>query len=430
MNSPIIYLDNAATTYPKPEEVYLALDREMRRSGNSGRGAHTLALNCARTIFESRESIADFLGVSRSERLIFTPGCTQSLNVVLNSFCANKALLQSGGIILLSGLEHNSIMRPLHALKARFGFGTEVLPYTAGAFCDLNDLETALRKFKPAMFILTEGSNVTGEIADWSAVADLCKKYAVPLLIDAAQTAGRFPSCLAHEGITFWCASAHKGLMGPQGLGLLYVHPDFSLDPLVMGGTGSASEHLVMPDVYPDHLEPGTMPAFLIAGLNAGVSWLKGVTVDEVVRHENSLAHSFLSWASEAPFIKVYGGPQKSDFLDVAVPDVANVADDPDDANDQNDPNLPNNEISLLAKTRMPRLPTVSFEVHGKSADVVADYLDRTASIAVRSGLHCSLQAHRALGTESTGLVRASFGFFNTIDDVDRLCETLRKLGK
>ena len=414
MNSPIIYLDNAATTYPKPEEVYLALDREVRRSGNSGRGAHTLALNGARMIFESRETIADFLGAPKSERLIFTPGCTQSLNMVLNSFCANNPQLQSDGVILLSGLEHNAVMRPLYALKSRIGFRMQFLPYSAGAFCNLNDLEAALKQLQPALFVLTEGSNVTGEIADWFAVADLCKKYAVPLLIDAAQTAGRFPQCLAHDGITFWCASAHKGLMGPQGLGLLYVHPDFSLEPFVRGGTGSASEQLTMPDVYPDHLEPGTMPVFLIAGLNAGVTWLKKVGVEKIVRHENLLARRFLSWALEAPSVKVYGGPRMTSFTD---------GDNP--SRDKSP-----REISPRDINRQARLPTLSFELTGKSADQVADFLDRNASIAVRSGLHCSLQAHRALGTESTGLVRASFGFFNSIDEVDRLCANLEKLVK
>jgi len=365
-------------------------------------------------IFESRETIADFLGAPKSERLIFTPGCTQSLNMVLNSFCANNPQLQSDGVILLSGLEHNAVMRPLYALKSRIGFRMQFLPYSAGAFCNLNDLEAALKQLQPALFVLTEGSNVTGEIADWFAVADLCKKYAVPLLIDAAQTAGRFPQCLAHDGITFWCASAHKGLMGPQGLGLLYVHPDFSLEPFVRGGTGSASEQLTMPDVYPDHLEPGTMPVFLIAGLNAGVTWLKKVGVEKIVRHENLLARRFLSWALEAPSVKVYGGPRMTSFTD---------GDNP--SRDKSP-----REISPRDINRQARLPTLSFELTGKSADQVADFLDRNASIAVRSGLHCSLQAHRALGTESTGLVRASFGFFNSIDEVDRLCANLEKLVK
>jgi selenocysteine lyase/cysteine desulfurase len=329
---------------------------------------------------------------------------------VLNSLCTGQ--LNTGDIILLSGLEHNAVMRPLHALKARFGFRIEFLPYKAGSFCNLDDLENALREFKPALFVLTEGSNVTGEIANSKGVADLCKSYAVPLLIDAAQTAGRTSSFLTHDGITFWCASAHKGLMGPQGLGLLYVHSGHTLSPLVMGGTGSASEQLQMPDVYPDHLEPGTMPAFLIAGLNAGVNWLKNVGVEEVARHENSLADRFLSWALDASFIKVYGSWEKSHLLD--------------DAGSKG--SIRDAEMQL--PTVKTRLPTVSFQIRGRSADAVADYLDRDASIAVRSGLHCALQAHRALGTESIGLVRASFGYFNTIDDVDRLCETLEKLGK
>jgi selenocysteine lyase/cysteine desulfurase len=280
---PVTYFDNAATTYPKPEQVYLALDREFRQSGNAGRGTHPLALNGARQIFESRECIADFLGVSKSERLIFTPGCTQSLNVVLNSLSAYGTRAGAETLILISGLEHNAIMRPLNKLQQTSGLKIQSLSYSVGRFCDLTELEEALQTLKPAMFILTEGSNVTGEVADLSAVATLCKTYRVPLLVDAAQTAGRRQSCLNHDGITFWCASAHKNLMGPQGLGLLYVHADFSLDPLVLGGTGSASEQLSMPEAYPDHLESGTMPAFLIAGLKAGVTWLREVGTEVII---------------------------------------------------------------------------------------------------------------------------------------------------
>jgi selenocysteine lyase/cysteine desulfurase len=391
---PVTYFDNAATTYPKPEQVYLALDREFRQSGNAGRGTHPLALNGARQIFESRECIADFLGVSKSERLIFTPGCTQSLNVVLNSLSAYGTRAGAETLILISGLEHNAIMRPLNKLQQTSGLKIQSLSYSVGRFCDLTELEEALQTLKPAMFILTEGSNVTGEVADLSAVATLCKTYRVPLLVDAAQTAGRRQSCLNHDGITFWCASAHKNLMGPQGLGLLYVHADFSLDPLVLGGTGSASEQLSMPEAYPDHLESGTMPAFLIAGLKAGVTWLREVGTEVIIAQENLLVRRFLGWASNSPFISLYGQPLLSEF----------------------------------AEGSRDRLPIVSFAVLDKSAEQVADFLDRQANIAVRSGLHCSVQAHRALGTEKSGLVRTSFGFFNTVEEVDRLCEQLERL--
>ena len=423
MDASIIYFDNAATTFPKPEEVYKALDAQFRQAGNSGRGGHALAMGSARTIFAGREALADFFGVKRSERLIFTPGCTQSINMVLRSGAIGRAVgvlsgkgesigsakslgsrrwLQKDRVVLISSLEHNAVMRPLHQLQKVYGFRIEALPYKPGAFCDLRDLSTALETYKPTLVILTEGSNVTGEMIDWFVAADLCKQHAVPLLIDAAQTAGRFPGCLAHEGISFWCASAHKGLMGPQGLGLLYVHPDFDLEPLVSGGTGSASEQFDMPDVYPDRLESGTMPAPLIAGLSAGVEWMQKIAPLKIQEHEDKLAMRFLQWCEESPAVKIYGFPQTEPGAPV--------------------------DFKLDLERVSNRLPIVSFKVAGHTPEHVAELLQQKANIAVRSGLHCAAQAHRTLGTQSTGLIRASFSIFNTLGEVDLLCRTLEQI--
>ena len=398
MDASIIYFDNAATTFPKPEEVYKSLDVHFRQAGNPGRGAHALAMASARTIFHGRESIAEFLGVIKPERLIFTPGCTQSINMVLNGL-AKECLLKKDSVVLISSLEHNAVMRPLHALQRQIGFTIEVLPYKAGHFCDLRDLAHCLETKKPTLVILTEGSNVTGEMVDWFVAADLCKQHEVPLLIDAAQTAGRFPGSLAHEGITFWCASAHKGLMGPQGLGLLYVNARHDLPAFVAGGTGSASEQFDMPDVYPDRLEAGTMPAPLIAGLQAGIEWMEKIGPLKIQEHEDKLTMRFLQWCEEQPGIRPYGFHRPDPRARI--------------------------DFKVALEQVSARLPIVSFRVAGKSPEQVAELLEQDAKIAVRSGLHCAAQAHQTLGTESTGLVRASFSIFNTLSEIDLLCRTL-----
>ncbi|HEY9756658.1 MAG TPA: aminotransferase class V-fold PLP-dependent enzyme [Oculatellaceae cyanobacterium] len=404
MDAPIIYFDNAATTFPKPEEVYKALERSFRSAGNAGRGGHALALNTARTIFDARENIADFLGVNAAERLIFTPGCTYALNMVLKGWLRSACLarLQKSSTIVVSGLEHNAVMRPLHQLQKELNLEIVALPYRPGRFCDLRDLERVLQEKEPVLCILTEGSNVTGEVANWFVAADLCKKHNIPLLLDAAQTAGRSPDCLAHDGIKFWCASAHKGLFGPQGLGLLYVHPDIDLEPLVAGGTGSASEQLSMPDVYPDRLEPGTIPSFLIAALHAGISWLQKMGPSRVQDHEDRLVSRFLEWCVNEPKIKLFGFGRT----------------EPDERI----------EVSIAVERAASRLPIVSFLIDGLTPERVADQLQRRANIAVRSGLHCAAAAHKALGTESTGLVRASFSIFNTTSEVDLLCRTIDQI--
>ena len=164
--------------------------------------------------------------------------------------------------------------------------------------------------------VLTEGSNVTGEILPLEKAADLCQRFSVPLLVDAAQTAGRFRKCLNHDGISFWCASAHKGLMGPAGLGILYVNCDLPLEPLVAGGTGSQSESLAMPQSFPDHLESGTMPAHLIATLATAIGWLEKTNLEKinsVQEHESTLMKRFLEWCSQQAQIKIYGFKQRGD---------------------------------------------------------------------------------------------------------------------
>ena len=403
MGNPIIYFDNAATTYPKPEAVYKAQDAEFRTAGSPGRGAHALAYRSAFAVYENRQTIANYLGAKKVERLIFTPGCTYSLNMVLKGLCeGNNAFLKNGDVILISSLEHNAVMRPLTQLGKKMDLKISPLRYRSGVFGDLRDFQQALQDVKPKLVILTEGSNVTGEVLDLHVAAGLCHEAKVPLLVDAAQTAGRYPGCLGNEGISFWCASAHKGLMGPPGLGLLYVNADIDLEPLVAGGTGSASEKMEMPEVFPDHLESGTIPSQAIAGLRAGVDWLKEKGQNKIQEHEAKLLQRFLTWCSNQPFVQIYGFFKRGEKAGV--------------------------DYRLALESAHTRLPIVAFRLANKTPDQVADILDREANIAVRAGLQCCAQGHRTLGTVDKGLVRVSFGMFNTIEEVDILCTALEKI--
>ena len=382
MSEQVVYLDNAATSHPKPDQVYRAAESYMRASANPGRGAHRLALRSAEAIFEARLSLSAFLGIKHPERLVFTGGCTASLN-----FALKGVGLARGDLVVTSALEHNSVMRPLYQLEKQAGISVHCLPYARPGVVDLNDLKEAVRDLKPRLCVIAEASNVTGELVDLAAVADLCRHYRVPLLVDAAQSAGFTESNIDSLGITIWCASGHKGLMGLPGVGLLYVSPEVELDPLIAGGTGSGSEELAMPEFYPDHLEAGTIAGPAIVGLAAGVEWLKAKSLQSVRAHERALAQRFLDWAAGVKWLKLYG------------PESAGA-----------------------------RTGTVAFQVEQVGADRLADLLDQEHGIAVRSGLHCAANAHRALGTLGSGLVRASFGSFNSTGEVDRLSDALENL--
>jgi len=377
-----IYFDNAATTYPKPEGVYRAQDLYFRQAANPGRGAHALALESARAVFETRLLLARFLGVVNAERLIFTGGCTQALNMAIKGMG-----WRHNDLVVTSPLEHNSVMRPLKQLEQSHGISVKPLPYASSGVVDLEELERCLAELRPRVVVVAEASNVTGELVDLPAVAGICRHYQVPLLVDAAQSAGFVESRIEELGISMWCASGHKGLMGPPGVGVLYVSSNVDLEPLIAGGTGSRSEDLEMPPAYPDKLEAGTLPGPAIVALGAGVSWLEATGLTNVREHETALADRFLTWAADCRQLHVYGAGRGAR-----------------------------------------RTGIVAFQVRDVTADRVADVLDRDCGIAVRSGLHCASLAHRALGTIETGLVRASFGYFNTLYEVDELCRALENI--
>jgi len=392
MTELITYFDNASTSYPKPDEVYSACDKYLRVAGNPGRGAHRLAYQAARTFFESRELIANHLGIVDTSRLIFTSGCTQSIALVISGMLGSGAL-KSGDSVLVTSFEHNAVMRTL-AYHERVDH-IKVVTVPPGADGTMVDL-VALRRIlsghpTPALAAFTRASNVTGVVLDLPAIAPLLKQYNVPLLLDAAQSAGLIHDDLgADDAVSFYVTSGHKGFYGPPGVGLLYVRDGFELDPPFCGGTGSRSESLKMPEFLPDRLEPGTHAMHLAAGLAAGVKYVVDRGIDEIYSYESSLMRRFFEATAELDFIEIKG-------------------------RDPFDPG---------------HLPLASFTYKGHTADRVADWLDTGYGIAVRAGLHCAVTAHKVLNSEKTGLARVSFGAFNTMEQVDQLVVALKELAK
>ncbi len=378
----MIYFDNAATSYPKPPEVARAVyDSIVRYGGNPGRSGHKMSLNAAKIVYNLREKAAELFGITDCEGVILTKNCTESLNLAIFS------VLKNGGNAIVSNYEHNSVMRPLEYLKnnqkcsykvANISFENPQL--TAKEFEKLVDNNTK-------MIICTHASNVTGKIAPIKEISEICKRKNLIFCVDASQTAGIVPINMQNMGIDILCCPGHKGLFGPTGTGLLVLNSKISLSPIIFGGTGSVSASLDQPDFLPDIAESGTVNVSGAAGLSAGISFINKVGINNIYTHEMELASYFYDKIAEMPNILLYSSKP-----------------------------FANSSVA-----------TVSFNVKGKASTDVADTLDRY-NIAVRSGLHCSPMAHNFLGTSESGTVRASFSYFNTKNEIDYLCNVLKRL--
>lgn len=466
MSEKIIYFDNASTSYPKPEAVYKVCDSVLRSAGNPGRGAHRLAYNSSRQIFEARERLADFLGVADGHRLVFTAGCTQSINLVLTGLIGAQAL-RPGDRVLVTSFEHNAVMRSLAYHESRDGI--EVVQVPAGPDGNLVDLQ-ALRRIssespKPALAVFTRASNVTGALLDIESVSRMLEDAGIPLLVDAAQSAGFVRDDLSRlTGVTYFAASGHKGLYGPPGIGILYVRSQhFELDPPYCGGTGSRSDSLAMPTFLPDRLEPGTHGVQLAAGLAEGVRYVVDQGPEAMLARASSLVDYFLLKTIDIDAIEIKGRRVERERLvsslsavglesgDVqAASAISSQISSSQSAAASNSTASTDSASAAAAaasaaaassssqKRRMTSemsrepqyLPVVVFSYRGLTADRVADWLDTGYGIAIRSGLHCAVSTHKVLNSEKTGLARVSFGSFNTREDVDKLVQALQDLSR
>ncbi|MDI6874022.1 aminotransferase class V-fold PLP-dependent enzyme [Candidatus Solincola sp.] len=378
-----IYLDNAATTYPKPEAVYRAMDRFARQvGGNPGRSGHHRALDSGREVLMAREVLARLFQVDDPSRIIFTKNATEALNLVI------QGRMRDGGHAVITSLEHNSVWRPMEALARRKGVTYTILECGADGSLNLTELREVITP-ETRLVACTHASNVSGALLPITGIAEVAAEKGVPLLVDAAQTAGRVEIHPRKIGIAYLVFTGHKELFGPQGTGGLYIAPGWEVEPLTYGGTGSRSESSLQPDFLPDRYESGTLNAHGLAGLRAGVEYVLETGIARIRRHERELTERLLEGLSRIPGAIVYGP---------------------------------------LEWER--RVGIVSFNLGDYSSSELASLLDEEYGICVRSGLHCSPLAHRTLGTLQRGVVRASLSYLNNEDDVDSLIQALRELSR
>ena len=374
----MIYFDNAATSWPKPQAVTEAMVHFLQDVGaNPGRSGHRLSLEAGRIVYDAREAVAEVFGAADPLRVVFGANVTEALNLVLQGY------LRPGDHVITSSMEHNSVMRPLRALAAGSNNGAielSVVPCDKQGFLDPADLEGALRP-ETVMIVLNHASNVCGSLLPVRAAAVLARRHGCLLLVDAAQTAGAYPIDMEADGIDLLAFTGHKALGGPMGTGGLIIGHRVDLErlvPLKRGGTGSRSEREEQPDFLPDMCESGTPNTVGLAGLAAGVRWVLGQGVPAIRDHEVELTARLIEGLDNIPGATVFGG------LDAAR-----------------------------------QTATVSFTIAGLEPSEVGLRLDDEYGIMCRVGLHCAPAAHKTLGTFPTGTVRFGLSAFNTSEEVD-----------
>lgn len=378
----MIYLDNAATTFPKPKIVINNIFESVSKyGGNPGRSGHKMSLKAAEIIYTMREKAADFFGISDAERVILTKNCTEALNIAI------FGVLRHGGNAIVSNFEHNSVIRPLQSLK-----NSNIADYKV-AKTSFENPQTAILGFEKLidsntkMIICTHASNVTGKIAPIKQLAKLSHKNGLIFCVDASQTAGIIDIDMEKDDIDILCCPGHKGLYGPTGTGLLLIRSNIDLSPLMFGGTGSLSASYDMPEFLPDLYESGTLNVVGAAGLSAGFDFINKIGMKNIYNHELFLLKKLYNQLNSLSSILLYTTDPKP-FFDV---------------------------------------PTLSFNVKGFNCTDVSEYLNKK-NVAVRSGLHCSPLAHAFIGTEKVGTVRVSLSYFNNASEIDYLCNILSKL--
>lgn len=378
----MIYLDNAATTYPKPEKVYDAvLDCMKNYCANPGRAGHKLAMRAAREIYDARENIAKLFNIDNPMTIVFTNNATDSLNLAI------KGVVKKGDHIITTSMEHNSVIRPIKSLE-KDGIENTIVKCDKDGFLNPDDIKNAIKE-NTKLIVTTHASNVAGTIVDIKSVGEIAKEKNILYLVDASQTAGVYDINVKDINVDMIAAPGHKCLLGPQGTGILYIKEDLNVNILKEGGTGSRSEDLFQPDLTPDKYESGTHNTPGIVGLNEGVKFILETGIDNIRAHEEELCQYMLDRLEEVPNIVIYG--PKDSKKRAAVISI-------------NIPKIDSGEITFL--------------------------LDSEYNIATRSGIHCAPLAHKTLGTIEQGAVRFSLGYFNTKKDIDEAVKALKEIEK
>ena len=375
----MIYLDNAATTRIKPRVVVETVAEALTTIGNAERGTHSASLGASRTVFSTRMKLAKFFNAEGPSNIVFTMNATESLNIAI------KGILEKGDAVITTCLEHNSVLRPLYQLRDE---GVELSFVSADKLGRPNYEEfESLIKPNTKAIISTAGSNLTGNLVDIRRVGEIAKKHGLIFVVDASQTAGVFPIDVKELNIDILCFTGHKGLLGPQGTGGMYVRDGVEVKPYLSGGTGVQTYNEYQPAEMPTRLEAGTLNGHGLAGLDAAIDYINEFGMQAIHDKEMSLMWRFYNGVKDIEGVKIYG-----DF----------------DVKD--------------------RCPIVSINLSDYESGAVSDELANRFEIATRPGGHCAPLMHKALGTVDQGVVRFSFSHFNTEEEVDTAINAVRTL--
>jgi cysteine desulfurase / selenocysteine lyase len=381
----MIYLDNAATSWPKPPEVIKAISEVTEQAGgNPGRSGHRLSIAAARVIYNCREKVAEFFNVPDAMRVIFTANATQAINLAL------LGILKPGDNVVTTSMEHNAVMRPLRFLEKK-GVILHIAQCAADGTLDIKEISKLISS-QTRLVVMTQASNVSGTVLPVAEVTAKAHEFGVPVLVDASQSAGAIPIDMMGFGIDLLAFTGHKELLGPTGTGGMVIHPGFDISlmqPLVFGGTGSRSESEKQPEDLPDKFESGTANLMGIAGLSAGLDWINSRGLWSIRDHNILLTKALIEGLSVIPGVKIYG--------------TLNVE----------------NSVAI-----------VSFTISGKIVSHIGFQLDENYDILCRVGLHCAPAAHKTLGSFPEGTVRLSLGIFTTMEDIYKTLKAIQEVAR
>jgi cysteine desulfurase family protein len=377
----VIYLDNAATTLHKPQQVIDAVVHAMQSMGNCARGTHEEALDAARTVYDARVRLASLFGCPRVDHVAFTANSTEALNMAING------LIDPGDHVISTDLEHNSVLRPLYRLEAEHGAELSFVPADKLGNVDYADFERLMKPNTRAV-VCTHASNLTGTVLDIERIAKTAHSHGALVIVDASQTAGCWPIDMKKMGIDVLCFTGHKGLMGPQGTGGICVKEGIEIRPFKVGGSGVQSYSRTHPAEYPTRLEAGTLNGHGIAGLGAAAKFISETGVENIHAKERSLMLRFYEGVKNIEGVTVYGDFTKD-------------------------------------KTAI-----VALNIRDYESGEVSYELSQGYGIATRPGAHCAPRMHKALGTAEVGAVRFSFSFYNTEEEIDEAVRAVAELAK
>lgn len=376
-----IYLDNAATSFPKPKEVADAVYDFMINNGtSSGRGSYKKAMQSDYIVYECRKLIGNLFNFDDPKKVVFTSNVTDSLNIAI------RGILKENDHVITSSLEHNAVWRCLKTLEKDINIKIDTVECSKDGITNPEDIKKYIRK-DTALIVFTQVSNVLGTIQPIKEIGKIARENNIVFLVDAAQSAGAMKIDIKEDNIDILAFTGHKSLLGPMGTGGLIINTDIDIKPLKAGGTGGDSAYEYQPDYYPNHLETGTSNVSGIAGLRAAIKFLNREGIDNIHNKEKELTKYALQRLETVKDIEIYGPKDCEKILSV-----------------------------------------ISFNIKNKRPEDISTILDQKYDIMLRAGLHCAPTAHSVINTKDRGSLRIGIGYFNTKDDIDKLVEALNNL--